>query len=54
MGHQFHSPAGTDICDPDQRIAFHERLQARRLSVPGIAASTVAGAAPFHQRQGAS
>jgi hypothetical protein len=31
----------------DQRIAFHERLQARLLSVPGVAASTVASAAPF-------
>lgn len=31
----------------DQRIAFHEQLQARLLSVPGVAASTVASAAPF-------
>jgi predicted permease len=32
---------------PDQRIAFHEQLQARLLSVPGVTASTVASAAPF-------
>jgi predicted permease len=31
----------------DQRIAFHEQLQARLLSVPGVAASTVASAVPF-------
>ena len=31
----------------DQRIAFHEQLKARLLSVPGITASTVASAAPF-------
>jgi putative ABC transport system permease protein len=31
----------------DQRIAFHEQLKARLLSVPGVAASTVASAAPF-------
>jgi predicted permease len=31
----------------DQRIAFHEQLKARLLSVPGVTASTVASAAPF-------
>jgi putative ABC transport system permease protein len=31
----------------DQRVAFHEQLKARLLSVPGVAASTVATAAPF-------
>ncbi|HMB80418.1 MAG TPA: ABC transporter permease, partial [Vicinamibacterales bacterium] len=31
----------------DQRIAFHEQLRARLLSVPGVTASTVASAAPF-------
>jgi predicted permease len=31
----------------DQRIAFHEQLKARLLSVPGVMASTVASAAPF-------
>jgi putative ABC transport system permease protein len=31
----------------DQRLAFHEQLKARLLSVPGITASTVATAAPF-------
>ncbi|MGH9144346.1 MAG: ADOP family duplicated permease [Vicinamibacterales bacterium] len=31
----------------DQRIAFHEQLHARLLSVPGVAASSVASAAPF-------
>jgi putative ABC transport system permease protein len=31
----------------DQRIAFHDQLQARLLSVPGVTASTVASAAPF-------
>jgi predicted permease len=31
----------------DQRVAFHERLKARLLSVPGVTASTVASAAPF-------
>ena len=31
----------------DQRIAFHEQLHARLLSVPGVTASTVASAAPF-------
>lgn len=31
----------------DQRIAFHEQLKARLLSMPGVTASTVAGAAPF-------
>jgi putative ABC transport system permease protein len=33
----------------DRRIAFHEQLKARLLSVPGVAASTVASAAPFSQ-----
>jgi predicted permease len=32
---------------PDQRVAFHEQLKARLLSVPGVTASTVASAAPF-------
>jgi len=31
----------------EQRIAFHEQLKARLLSVPGVTASTVATAAPF-------
>ena len=31
----------------DQRIAFHEQLKARLLSVPGVTASTVATAVPF-------
>ena len=31
----------------DQRIAFHQQLKAHLLSVPGVAASTVATAAPF-------
>lgn len=31
----------------DQRVAFHEQLKARLLSVPGVTASTVASAAPF-------
>src|SRR6185436_16592134 len=31
----------------DQRIAFHEQLKARLLSVPGVTVSTVASAAPF-------
>jgi putative ABC transport system permease protein len=31
----------------DQRIAFHEQLKARLLSVPGVTTSTVATAAPF-------
>jgi putative ABC transport system permease protein len=31
----------------DQRVAFHEQLKARLLSVPGVTASTVATAAPF-------
>lgn len=31
----------------DQRIAFHEQLRARLLSVPGVTATTVASAAPF-------
>jgi len=31
----------------EQRITFHEQLQARLLSAPGVAASTVASAAPF-------
>src|SRR6185295_1675322 len=31
----------------DQRLAFHEQLQARLLSSPGVVASTVATAAPF-------
>jgi putative ABC transport system permease protein len=31
----------------DQRLAFHEQLKARLLSVPGVTASTVASAAPF-------
>jgi putative ABC transport system permease protein len=31
----------------DQRIAFHQQLKARLLSVPGVTASTVASAAPF-------
>ena len=31
----------------DQRVAFHEQLRARLLSVPGVTASTVASAAPF-------
>jgi putative ABC transport system permease protein len=31
----------------DQRIAFHEQLKARLLSVPGVTAGTVASAAPF-------
>lgn len=31
----------------DQRIAFHEQLKARLLSVPGVTTSTVASAAPF-------
>lgn len=31
----------------DQRIAFHEQLKARLMSVPGVMASTVASAAPF-------
>jgi len=31
----------------DQRIAFHQQLQARLLSSPGVVASTVATAAPF-------
>jgi putative ABC transport system permease protein len=31
----------------EQRVAFHEQLHARLLSVPGVAASTVASAAPF-------
>jgi putative ABC transport system permease protein len=33
----------------DQRIAFHEQLKVRLLSVPGVAASTVASAPPFSQ-----
>jgi putative ABC transport system permease protein len=33
----------------DQRIAFHQQLKARLLSVPGMTASTVASAAPFSQ-----
>jgi putative ABC transport system permease protein len=31
----------------DQRMAFHDQLKARLLSVPGVTASTVASAAPF-------
>lgn len=31
----------------DQRVAFHEQLKARLLSIPGVTASTVASAAPF-------
>jgi len=31
----------------EQRVAFHEQLKARMLSVPGVTASTVASAAPF-------
>jgi putative ABC transport system permease protein len=31
----------------DRRVAFHEQLKARLLSVPGVTASTVASAAPF-------
>src|SRR5262249_43005383 len=31
----------------DQRLAFHEQLKTRLLSVPGVTASTVASAAPF-------
>ncbi|PYR29615.1 MAG: hypothetical protein DMF90_29450, partial [Acidobacteria bacterium] len=31
----------------DQRVAFHDRLRARLLSVPGVTASTIASAAPF-------
>jgi putative ABC transport system permease protein len=31
----------------DQRVAFHEQLKARLLSVPGVTASTVASAVPF-------
>jgi putative ABC transport system permease protein len=31
----------------EQRLAFHERLQARLLAVPGVMASTVASSAPF-------
>jgi putative ABC transport system permease protein len=31
----------------DQRVAFHEQLRTRLLSVPGVTASTVASAAPF-------
>jgi putative ABC transport system permease protein len=31
----------------DQRVAFHDQLKARLLSVPGVTASTVASAAPF-------
>jgi putative ABC transport system permease protein len=31
----------------DQRVACHEQLKARLLSVPGVTASTVASAAPF-------
>jgi putative ABC transport system permease protein len=31
----------------DQRVAFHEQLKARLLSVPGVTASIVATAAPF-------
>ena len=31
----------------DQRVAFHEQLKTRLLSVPGVTASTVASAAPF-------
>jgi predicted permease len=31
----------------DQRIAFHEQLKRRLLSMPGVTASTVASAAPF-------
>jgi putative ABC transport system permease protein len=33
----------------DQRVAFHERLKAHLLSMPGVTASTVASAAPFSQ-----
>jgi putative ABC transport system permease protein len=39
-------PART-YATPDQRIAFHDRLRARLLSVPGVADSTVASVAPF-------
>jgi putative ABC transport system permease protein len=31
----------------DQRVAFHEQLKARLLSVPGVTAATIASAAPF-------
>jgi putative ABC transport system permease protein len=31
----------------EQRVAFHEQLKTRLLSVPGVTASTVASAAPF-------
>jgi putative ABC transport system permease protein len=37
----------TTYATPDQRVAFHELLKARLLSVPGVTASTVASAAPF-------
>jgi predicted permease len=39
-------PANT-YATRDKRVAFHEQLKARLLSVPGVAASTVASAAPF-------
>ena len=31
----------------DQRLAFHDQLRSRLLSLPGVTASTVASAAPF-------
>jgi putative ABC transport system permease protein len=39
-------PAQT-YATPDQRIAFHDRLRARLLSLPGVADSTVASVPPF-------
>jgi putative ABC transport system permease protein len=32
---------------PEQRAAFHQKLRDRLMAVPGITASTIAGAAPF-------
>ena len=37
----------TTYATRDQRVAFHEQLKARLLSVPGVTASTIASAPPF-------